>query len=910
MPVGRDAELAALDAVLTGARSGRGSSLLLWGEPGVGKTTLLDAAAASADDATVLRCAGIEAESALPFGGLTDLLRTQHGVLDDLRPARRLALLSALRLGPGGGMDRLAVFEAVVDLVDVIASRSPVLLLVDDLHWLDADTSECLAYLDRRISSRPVGSIASSRTRTQRAGSPAWVSELEVGPLPPASARALLRRRWPDLPTGIETSVLDAARGNPLALIELPAMLAADGRDSQLDPTSPLKLSPRLHEGFTRRLRSLPAATRDLLVLLALARTPTSQAISAIVDHAGFDLGDLEPALANSLVVADHGHVRFTHPLIRSAVVSEASAGDLRRAHRTLGDALDGAAAVWHRAACVVGSDDTVAAALHALAVDALERSSPTSAAEAFEVAANLTTSDDERADRLLAAGRAAFAAGDASRTVQLLDHVAALSGEAPERRAAAEHLAGVTTMWFTNVRDGHRRLLASADRIESAPAIRARMLADSALAATAWDCRHALDLARRAADLADGCDEETRAVCGTALMWCLTLRGQAREAAAVFLDVAPLLGAVRMDGPQAQSLIFALNWRVETEDYEAAMQLATAIAAAATEAGAAAGRAGPLIVAGDAARRLGRWDTSRGDLREALEIAQSSRQFGAEALASALLARLLAAQGDEEGCHSAIDDLDRCATALGMDSAGVFRGAAIGLLELGLDRPARAVVALEATHELAQRIGLADPLFLPYLPDLIEAHARLGHERRARELTTSLAEATAFTDAAGARAALARCEALTRRDVIPLERALELHRESGMPFEAARTLLVRGELLRRERKQGGARASLTSALATFEGIGASPWASRAAAELAAIDGRPDQRQLTNQELRIAVAAAAGARNREIAAELFLSEKTVERHLTSVYRFAGIRSRVSLGAWLATLDRPTTEQPG
>lgn len=899
MFVGRDVEIDVVKGVIETGRSGAGSSLLLAGEPGVGKSTLLEFAAQSAHDAAVLRCAGAATERSLPFGGLISLCRPYRHEIDSLPATRRLALLGALRLGPRSDADRLTLFEAVVDLIDLLSGDRPALVLLDDLQWLDPDTSACVDYVIRRLSARRVAVIAA--THSSHVIPDAWPNVLEIGPLAVDAARSMLRDRWPNLSASAEAAVLDAARGNPLALIEL-ADLYATSDPSDTVGSAPAHLGRRVRNPFERRLEALPATTRELLLLLAVARTSPTDALATLVERSEYERGDLDPALTTSLLSASRGRVDFTHSLVRTAVAHAASPAQVRAAHQRLGELLDDPAAVWHRAECAVGADDVVADELHAIAVDAIGRSSPSAAAEAFETAAQLTSAEADRAERLLAAGQAAFSAGDATTTVRLLDTAAALSAQAPDRRATAHHLAGLATMWYVSARDGYVRLMAGADHPDTPMPAVARMLADAALAATAWDCAAALALAQQAWEAAAGLDDETRAICGSALMWCLTLRGQARDAATTFENVLPLLGAVQLDGPQAQSLLLALNWRVETEAYASSMEMATAMADAAAMAGAAAGRAGPLIVAGEASRRLGLWEQSRRHLCEALEIARASRQLGAEAMSSASLARLAAAQGDEQECLGAISNLERCGGVLGMDSSHVFGGAARGLLELGMNRPSNAVTVLEHTHEAALRIGLGDTLFVPYLADLIEAHSRLGNRERALALTATLAEMSSRTDAAGALAALARCRGLTNRDTADLDQAIELHDASGMPFERARTLLIQGELLRRERQQAAARTALQEAIDIFDKIGAHPWRLRAQAERAALEGRSGHHELTSQERRIAEAAAGGARNREIAAAMFVSEKTVERHLTAIYRLAGIRSRVALAAWLAASD--------
>lgn len=897
MLAGRTRELDVLTRALEAARTGRGSATVMCGEPGIGKSRLLDAVADMAGDAVLLRCAGTEAERTLPFSGLAELLYGHLDVVGTLAGTRANALRAALRLGPGRHDDRLAVFEATLDVIDHIRTRGVAVVLVDDLQWLDAGSADFIAYLARRLSSRNVALFASTRPGEAVVGHSRWADVIDIGALDEASARELLRRGWPDLSAATTTALVEASTGNPLALVELPTMLTPAQRCGTEPLPEALPLGPRLNEAFVTRLQRLAPTTRHLLLLLALARTSTAEAASAIAARS--DLAtDVTNALHAGLLVVVRGRLDFSHPLVRSAAVSVAGDDQIRGAHEQLAATLQGESAVWHRAACALGPDDAIAAELETIAADALSRSSPDVASKAYELAVHMSSATHRASELLLAAGSAAFTSGDATRAIRLLDESAASATDV-DGRAAAEHLAGTTTLWYASAREGHRRLIDAARRPGLSQSTQAAMLADAALAATAWDCVRALELAREAWELASGASDATRAIVGTALMWCLTLRGQARESAAAFAIVEPLLGAVPLDSPSAQSLLFALNWRIETEDYQGALTLAGAIAQMAEAVGALAARSGPLIVSGDAARRLGMWSRSQTDLDEARNIALDTHQLGAEALASAMLARLHAARGDEDECHRAVADLEQCATTLGMDSATVFAGAALGLLDLGMERPERAVETLELTHARAVAIGLADPLFVPYLPDLIEALVRLGDTDRASMLTELLAQMCSGTDAAGARAALGRCEGLVQRDPDQFERALSAHEVSGMPFETARTLLVRGELARRNRRRSEARNCLFAALALFDSLGAAPWSARTGREIAALDGRDDESLLTNQQIRIAHAAAGGARNREIAAQMFVSTKTVERHLTEIYRLAKVRSRTELGAWLS-----------
>ena len=909
--IGRDTELGAVHSVLDGLRRGDATTTMLWGAAGIGKTALLEAAHAAAADLTVLRCAGAANETAVAFAGLADLLRHHTPAIDVLPAVQQRAVRAALRLGPAAGTDRLTVMEGVRGVVAEMAAQRPVLVIADDAHWLDGPTSDALAYLARRIGRAPIALLVAAR-EPMWIGTVDWTTLKEVRPLDDADTRRLATTAWPALAPRAVRAVVAAAHGNPLAVLEMPATLTDAQRagDVAIDPGD-LDPGLRIRHSVRARLAELPPAANTLMVRLALSQAGVATTLAALPRaEAGDD--DLQLLLAARLLQTGAAGVDVAHPLVRLAVAHEASASDRRAAHRRLAEVLAEPAAVWHRAAIAIGTDDTVAADLERAADDLMARAGPAPASAAYERAAQLSASPADCNARLFSAGRAALAAGHADQAVQLLDRAHADSTD-QRARARSELLAGFATMWHLDARRGHQRLVAASDNVDLPAASRATLRAVAALAATAFDCRHALQLATEAqalaahaaaaegdGDAADPAIARATAVAGTATVWCLTLRGRAHDAANTFIQVAPTLRSVAPDSTEASALLFALNWRVESEDYEGAFGFASAMAAKAADRGDQAGRAGGLLVAGDAARRLGRWPEATAMLTDAHDLADASQQHGAVALAAALLARLAAGQGRTNDCHDATARLMQAAGKVGMDSAVVFAGAAEGLLALGDDRASDAVDTLEAVHVAAERLGLADTLFVPYLPDLIEAHCRLGNHDRARELTDLVAQRTEHTSSAGAHAALARCRGIVERDESHFTAAAEFHARSGMPFERARTALAAGELLRRQRRPARAAVELQEALAVFEALGATPWADRAARELAVAQGRPGAATLTPQQWQIASAAVEGERNRDIAARLYISQKTVERHLTTIYRIAGIRSRSQLAMWLAS----------
>jgi DNA-binding CsgD family transcriptional regulator len=585
MIVSRAAELSRLDDLLTALAGGEGSALIVRGEAGIGKTTLLEALAArSGDGVTVIRTCGAETEAELTFSALADLLDPVLDELAALPEPQAAALMGALALGPPAPGDRLAVCVATLGVLRAAARRRPVLAVVDDLQWIDASSRECIEYAARR---------AGGRLAVVMAARDPWyppehvhLPELLVGPVDDAGAAELLRLRAPDLAPPVAAAIAQAAAGNPLALVELSAMLNTGQRTGAAPLDLPLAPGRRLQRAFSGRVGALDEPARRALLIAAAHAGPELPVIAAACLGAGTDVGHLDEAEASGLVRTGADRVGFTHPLIRGIVYQQAQAA----------------------------------------------------------------------------------------------------RGRPDEARAAA--LA-------------------------------------------------------------------------------------------------------------------------------------------------------------------------------ALRIAETGRI-----------------------------------------GAGLrFVHAALGFLELGLDRTGAAISELETVERLVEGTGLEDPVIVPWEPDLVEAYARQGRAGDARRVLARLERRADLTASPVARAAAARCRGMVDDD---FERAftaaLALDDQRPMPFERARTLLAFGRRQHRARRRAEARDRLLAARHGFEELRAGAWAGQAEAELHAAGSRrrrePDD-ALTPQELRVAAAVQRGASSRDIAADLFLSPKTVEFHLRQIYRKLGVHSRTQLIAALA-----------
>ncbi len=869
--VGRAVELSALEAV-----AACGGALVVRGDPGIGKTTLLDAL--RADGVILLRARGVETEAELAFSALADLLAPLLSLLPALPAPQSAALSASLALGPPAPGDRLAICVATLGL---LRAAGPVLAVVDDFHWVDAASRECILYAARRAGG-DVAFVLAVRDPSQ----PLGLAEVPVGPLEPDAALELLARTAPDLAPDVAAALAEAAAGNPLALVELPSTLTPSQRAGVSALESPLPPGRRLHEAFAGRIEELDMHARHALVVAATYAGDDLVTLAA----AGVDVERLAAAEERGLVRIDAGRVTFAHPIIRGAAYQSVGPGERRDVHRALAGALGGEQRAWHLAAAAVGPDEEAAAALEEVARAAAGRRAFAAASAAFERAARLSA---HGAQRLLDAGRAAGAAGAPERAMALLAEAA----EDDALRTEAEQLRGRLMIWSGAPVEATDLLVAEGERAAARdPALAATLLADAANACTAINSYlRAEALARRAAELSG----DSAPVIAT-LGWVLVLRGDAVEGRARLEEAARLVGDLDPLGPDWPWHHLLLRASIPLGDFERGLRDGLAIAARAREAGALATLGGALVVAADAAFRLGDWLTAADATVEAIRVAGDTGQHSWHGYALATRARLLAARGRFDDAHAAVATAREIAESKRISSGLRFVDGALGFVELSAGRPAEAIETLERNARLVAGSGLAEPTLVPWEPDLIEAYAGVGRLDDARRVLATLEHQAAEPFA---RAAVARCRGLLNDDFAALP--------MGLPFERARTQLAYGRRLHRARRRADARERLREALSGFERLGAAAWAEQARAELRAAGGRRraahTDHALTPQELRVAEAVKRGAFNREIAAELYLSPKTIEFHLRHIYRKVGVRSRTELVAALAREDQGASD---
>ncbi|MFE7563250.1 AAA family ATPase [Kitasatospora sp. NPDC057500] len=895
MLYGRERERAAVDALLDGARDGRSGVLVLRGEPGIGKTALLEyAVAAAGSGVRVIRATGVEYEAELPFAGLSLLLAPGFDRLDALPGPQRRSLEGAFGLGEAaGGADRLLAGLATLGLLAELASEQPLLCVVDDAQWLDRSSLDALLIAARRLQAEGVALLLAARDDGGEALSLAGLPELRLTGLgEPDAVRLLADRAGGPLAEPARRRLLAEAAGNPLALVELPLT----GED--FGPGG-LPLTSRLRIAFHGQVTGLPPDTQTLLLAAAAEENGELDVVLAAAAVLGAGAEALAPAERAGLVtVGADRRLLFRHPLLRTAVLQRAPLQQRLHVHRAIGEALDdGDRRTWHLALAATAPDADLADALERTAQRAEARGAHGGAAAAYERAAGLTPDRDGATRRLVLAAEAATEEGKLTQAEALADRAGART-DSVFAHALLDQVRAVAHFWRGAYPAAYRLLLdAAATDIE--PAHAARMLIQAFHAAWYVGEEPVAVVLDRLAALPLGPEEPLAPLARHLPAAVLPALGRP---AGALPELRATVEAARRAGAESPVDLVQLCGAalVLGRDHET-LELSVELVAEAR----AKGTVGVLptlqFFLAEAELFHGRHRDAEVTAAEGLALARDTGQHQWTSQLAAVLACLAALGGDGERCT------ELASAALVSGSAAPAAGEAwahwaLALLDLGQGRAAAAADRLSAltTGPYRHHIGVTRAV-----PDLVEAAVRLGEPQRAAEPYERFAR---WADAAGtgwAEALRLRCQALLGPDGSAESAylaALELHEGTHRPFEQARTALLYGEWLRRERRRTDARPHLGAALETFERLGAVPWADRARGELTATGAAAPVAPagaltvLTPQEFQIARLAARGLTNRDIAAQLFLSPRTVGHHLYKAYPKLGIASRTELAA--------------
>ena len=900
---GRAAQQARIDALLSQAREGASGALVIHGEPGIGKTALLRYAADRADGMRVLRGSGIESEAELPFAGLHLLLKPALDRIGALPGPQRRALSAAFGLGEGDAGDPFLVGMGVLSLLAELAETQPLLCLVDDIQWLDRPSASALLFAARRLDREGIVMVFAARD------DPSAVPTLGIPDLPlrgldPESAAALLDDRGVSLTTGLRDRLIAETQGNPLALLELPAVLSASTAQhgDTLRP-GPMPLTSRVLDAFGHQLRSLPGPTLTLLLVAAAEDTGELGVVLRAGAELGASVAALQPAEARGLVSLAGGTLQFRHPLIRAAAYHAAPLSQRIAAHRALAAAYDGLddadRRTWHLAAATTAPDEGVAAELELAAGRAAGRSGYAAAAAAYERAARLSEDAAVAAQRLTLAAEAALNSGDAPTAHALAERaLQAITDPGPQARLIQVRYG--LGFGDEDLREAHATLTTGAAAVASTDPERAFWMVMEAMFIAWW---LPLDEQLLAAtvkqfDLVGLAPDDPLMVLVWLVHWCtaMTLDHDTSQLLPLDKVMARVPAASATAGPRGMIAAAGLAL-VSGHDTEAARIAATLVADARAR-GMLVALPGGLSLQALAEAAAGQYRTALISATEALRLAGDLGQPYWTNWARMALAYVAAVEDDQERCREYADYLPLVREGM----VGLTWGqAALALLELGRGQAQAAFDRLEATASGPWRYQ--SPIFRS-APDQIEAAVRLGQAERAAAPLARFTRWAALVRQPWVDALLARCQALTAADSEAephYTRALTLHHPHNRPFERARTELVYGEWLRRSRRKTEARVHLRAALETFESLGSRSWALRARTELNASGAAaprlsiPDVfATLTPQELQITQLAAQGMSNRDIAAQLFLSPRTVAYHLYKAYPKLGISSRSEL----------------
>ena len=906
MLFGRDAERALIGALLDAARDSRSGALALRGEAGVGKTVLLEdaRARACAADLHVLSARGVESEYELPFAALHQLLRPALRLLDRLPAPQAAALRAALGLADGGAQERFLIYAACLSLLSELAEDRPVLCLVDDAHWLDVGSSDALQFVARRLDAEGVVLLFSAREGDVRVFDAPDVPSHTVGGLDDAAAAELLASAAAAAAPQVRERLLAQTHGNALALVELPSALSAAQLAGEEPLPEALPMTRRLERVFHERVERLPAPTR--LALLTAAADDSESA--AVVERAVATLssGDfaLDAAEQAGLLTVDGGRFAFRHPLVRSAVLGSATSTERRAVHWALAAALEGDdeqadRRAWHLASSALEPDEGIVHALDEAAERAVERGGHAAAAKALERAASLSSDRGARAGRLARAALLTSVIGRDAQALALAQQVERLTEE-PVVRAQCAFVLGVAAFRSGRPRDAIPSLIAAASAVapvDAAPAAQLLMQATSC----AWqsaDAASVREIARiTAAVIPPDGDDASRFFRRVILGFAAMMSGDHAEAARC-LEPAIAHGALTDQSRHALLANLAAIWLGDDEAAGALVSRSVRLARARGEIGnladALSARSAQLILA------------QRNDEAEvtAHEAAALARELNAEnilLLLHAVLAIIAAIQGNHEESHRYGEEVIAVASAKGLPNRHALATYALAIDDVN---SARWIEALERFDSMAEQgAGDSDPVMAALmLPDKIEAAVRAGKPEVARE---ALGRFEAWATHSGARFAAPRvagCRALLadgEEATAHFEAMLALA-DDARPLDLARMRMNYGAHLRRERHRTAARTQFRAALATFEAYRAEPLAERARAELRATGETARKRdpstidQLTPQELQIARFVASGLSNKEVAAQLFLSPRTVDAHLRKVFTKLGITSRTQL----------------
>src|SRR5688500_12122486 len=871
---GRTGEQERLLGLLGDARVGHSGAVVVVGEPGAGKSALLDMVRTAAEGMMVLEAKGVESEAKLPFAALHQLLRPAFGLLERLPSPQADALRAAFALEGGGAPDLYRVPLAVLTLLAEAAEEQPLLCVIDDAQWVDGDSAQALTFAARRLQAERIAIVFAAREGGFDA---AALPELSLGPLDTTAVEAILAARsGAAVAPDIARRIASATGGNALAVVELAPLLTREQLAGGEPLPQPLPMSSGVERLFADRVRALPADARLLLLIAAAEDTGRPDAVAAAARRLGSDLAALESAEEAGLVRVEAAEIRFRHPLVRSAIYGTARFAQRRAVHRALAETLMDAGEIdryaWHLAAATLEPDEEVARELEQAAGRARSRNAFTAASAAAEA---WLTGLRPQAARLIEAAE------------PLVDDPVLLAN-CHRLRGSIELAAGTSTTAISMLVTGASRL----GRVDPRRSLELLALAAEG-ASLSLDADASRTIAELASSLDVGDDEHDRFFIGLLVGFAHHLAGDRRSGIAAIRDA---LAIAEDEFDDVDLMLAAGRAAFYVGDDGAALRFHTRIVNRARS----IGSIGCLAIAGArlalAETLTGRWSEANATAEETVRLAEDTGQRELEAHALVWLALIAAWQGDVDRSRTSLDRARSITAPRPMSLIEDASRWVLGTIELGVGRGAAALAQLEPiSHPVVALLASLDR---------VEAAVAADRPELAQTWLEELRVFAQAADVAWARARVAHCAAAVVADPAQREtlyaEALREHDASSRPFERARTELAYGEFLRRHRRRVDAREHLRPAHETFVALEARQWAERARAELRASGENarsrradPDAR-LTAQEFQIARFVAKGLSNREVAAQLFLSPRTIDFHLRNVFAKLKIASRTEL----------------
>lgn len=898
--VGREAELSSIAKLLRLPDDPR--VMLLEGEPGIGKTTLWEQGVRIATEVSkrVLTCRPAETETALPFSALGDLLEP---LLNDALPLlpepQRIALeVALLRVAPPASpTDRLAVSQAVLSIVRNHGPAGTV-LAIDDLQWLDAPSQEVLEFVVRRLGDAPVGLLLARRGGQETPlplaldrGLP--LERIAVGPLTVDELdRLIVLHLDTRLPRPRLVELHRTSRGNPYYAIEIVRALV--NRGDQLEAPGTMPIPESIGALLRHRLEALSEGANDVLLLAAASPQPTAAGLATIAHSPQ----SLDEAFAAGILAPDGRRVRFTHPLLASVTYESASLPNRRDAHRRLAAAAtERTERALHLSLATDTPDAEVSAELEAAAEVAAGRGAPSSAAELMEHAVRLTpaTLPDDRRRRLATSAEHHYSAGDQGRSQVILETLIEDSPRGPERARLLALLSHRVPYQLQGL-ELCRKALGEVGDDSALEADLHFYIAASARRATSLG--EASEHARLAVDCARTAGDHVRHARGLAMLGHVeTLRGRTEglEALERAAELETEHGALSIHFRASFLLGITLLYLGE---FDRARTLMQAQLERADDLGDEVMRGVALSSLAEVELRAGNWSQAHRYATDGAALQQQAAPLQDQAHHVLRAARVVAHMGKVNEARPLAAALLEVAPLNGDKSAEISARRDLGFMELSLGNPAGAVAVLEPAMRHLVELGFGLFSAHPFVQDYVDACVASGDLDRAEQANALLAASGRPWEVAmhaRGQALIAASRGDHDAAETAIAAALEAHGRLREPFELGRTLLAKGTIERRAKQRAAARLTLTEALDLFDSLGAPLWAEKAASELARIPGRSGASgDLTETERRVAELVAEGLSNKEVAARLFVTVRTIEANLSKVYAKLGIRSRTEL----------------